>query len=79
MERSEILVKLQDIIRGVVDNDDIVIEERTVAQDVEGWDSLAQVLIIGEIQNEFSVKLTSTEIHDLANVGALADVIIAKM
>lgn len=78
MERIEVLTKLQDIIRGVVDDDEIVIGYETIASDVDGWDSLAQVLIVGELQNEFGVKFTSVEINTAANVGELVDAIIEK-
>ena len=79
MERIDVLKKLQDIIREAVDDDEVVIGDSIVASDVDGWDSLAQVLIVGEIQNEFGVKLTSSEINSLANVGELVDVIYSKL
>ena len=79
MEKSEILEKLQDIIRNVLDNDDVVISYNTIASDVDGWDSLAQVLIVGELQNELGVKFTSSEISKYANVGELVDAIMTKI
>lgn len=79
MEKNEILAKLQDIIRETVDDEEVVITMDTVASDVDGWDSLAQVMIVGEIRNEFGVKLTSTEIATLENVGAMVDSIIDKL
>ena len=79
MERKEIMEKLQDIIREAVDNEELIINDITVAEDVEGWDSLAQVLIIGEIQNQFGVKFTSSEVGGLANVGALVNAIYDKL
>lgn len=79
MERSEILVKLQDIIREAVDDEEVEISESTVAADVEGWDSLAQVLIVGQLQNEIGVRLSSTEVAACANVGEFVDAIIKKM
>ena len=79
MEKNEILAKLQDIIRETVDDEDVVITTQTVASDVDGWDSLAQVMIVGEIRNEFGVKLTSTEIATLENVGAMVEAIASKL
>lgn len=79
MERIEVMEKLQDIIREAVDNDEVVIEETTVASDVQGWDSLTQVLIVGDVQNEFGVKLTSSEVMGLANVGELLDIIMKNI
>lgn len=79
MERKELLKKLQEIIRGAVDDDEVVINDNTVATDVDGWDSIAQVLIVGEIQNEFGVKFISSEISKFANVGELIDAIKSKL
>ncbi|RHM94317.1 acyl carrier protein [Bacteroides caccae] len=79
MDNNEILAKLQDIIRETVDNEDIEITNATVATDIDGWDSLAQVMIVGEIRNEFGVKLTSTEVASLGNVGAMVAAIAKKL
>ncbi len=79
MEKSEIFAKLQIIIRETVDNEDVVITNETTASDVDGWDSLAQVMIVGEIRKEFGVKLMSSEIANLKNVGAMVDAIMAKL
>ena len=79
MERKEIMNLLQDIVREVIDNEELVLTDETVASDVDGWDSLAQVLIVGELQNELGVKFTSSEINGLANVGMLVDSIVTKL
>jgi acyl carrier protein len=79
MERNEIMGMLQQIIREAVDNEEVVINDTTVASDVEGWDSLAQILIVGELQNELGVKFTSAEVNNCSNVGELVAAIIAKL
>ena len=79
MEKKEVLAKLQDIIREAIDDDEVVINYDTIASDVDGWDSLAQVLIVGELQNELNVKFTSSEINGFANVGELVNAILAKL
>jgi acyl carrier protein len=78
MNRNEMMAKLQDIIREAVDDEDVVIYDTTVASDVEGWDSLAQVLIIGSIQKELGMKFTSTEVSKLSNVGEFVDAMMSK-
>ncbi len=78
MNRDEMLEKLQSIIREAVDNEDVIITDLTVASEVDGWDSLAQVLIIGAIQNELGMKFTATEVGKLANVGDFVDAMMKK-
>ena len=79
MDRTTILHRLAQIIKDVVDNDELIIDDKTIATDVEGWDSLAQVLIVGELQKQLGVKFTSSEIRNLANVGELVNAIMEKL
>ena len=79
MDKKEILAKLQDIIREVVDDEDVEITEATTANDVNGWDSLAHVMIVGEIRNKFGVRFSSSEVGSLQNVGAMIDVIVNRI
>lgn len=79
MEKSQIIEKLQDIIREAVDDDEVIISDTTVAEEVDGWDSLAQVMIIGQLQNELGVKFTSAEVNGFSNVGELVDAIMSKL
>jgi len=79
MEKTEIISKLQDIIREAVDDEDVNISNDTVASDIDGWDSLAHIMIVGEIRNVFGVKLSSTEVSSLQNVGKMVDAIFKKV
>ena len=51
----------------------------TVAGDVEGWDSVAHVELIVEIEKRFGIRLTTGETADLPNVGALASAVIRHL
>lgn len=69
---------LTAIFRDVLDNDKLVLEEKTTAKDVEGWDSITHVLLIVAAEKKFRVKFTAGEIQQLQNVGNLADLIRRK-
>ena len=56
-----------------------MITTETVASDVNGWDSLAQVMIVCEIRNEFGVKFSSPGIATLENVGTMVNAIASKL
>ena len=75
----DIVNHLDDWMLKIVNDEEVEISESTVAADVEGWDSLAQVLIVGQLQNEIGVRLSSTEVAACANVGEFVDAIIKKM
>ena len=73
MERSEIFKKVNEIFCDEVDNEDIVLNDDTTADDVEEWDSLSHVQLIVAIEKAFGIKFTSNEILSWSNVGQLVD------
>lgn len=79
MERKEILEKLTEIFRDVMDNDEIVLEENTTAEDIEEWDSLAHVQLIEKIEAVFGVKFSAKEMMSWDEVGELVDSIEEKL
>lgn len=79
MERKEIFEKLTEIFRDVMDNDEIVLEENTTAQDIEEWDSLAHVQLIEKIESVFGLKFSAKEMMSWEDVGEFVDSIAEKL
>ncbi len=79
MERKEIFEKLTEIFRDVMDNDEIVLEENTTAEDIEEWDSLAHVQLIEKIESVFGLKFSAKEMMSWEDVGEFVDSIAAKL
>lgn len=78
MEQTEILQKVQEIFRDVLDNDDIELTIETSADDVEDWDSLTHIQLIVAVEKEFKIKFNSKEILSWRNVGEMIDCILQK-
>lgn len=78
MDRSEILKTVQEIFRDILDDEEIVLEDSTTADDVEGWDSLTHIQLIVAVEKQFKIKFTSKEILSWRNVGEMIDSIAAK-
>ena len=78
MDTNQVLQKVQEIFRDVLDNDDIVLNENTVAKDVEEWDSLSHIQLVVALEKHFGVKFTTGEISSWKNVGDMLKAIIAK-
>lgn len=78
-ERAEILARLELIIREVLDDDSIEIDEKTVAADVPGWDSFNHINIVVATEKELKVRFLAHEIETLQNVGGFIDLIVRKL
>lgn len=78
MERNEILEKVQDIFRDVLDNEELVLEEQMTAQDVEEWTSLSQAQILTAIEQQMGFRFTLKEIMTMKSVGQIVDAIASK-
>lgn len=79
MERKEIFEKLTDIFRDVMDNDEIILDENTTAEDIEEWDSLSHVQLIEKIESVFGVRFSAKEMQSWEDVGVFVDAIITKI
>ncbi|MGK2227267.1 acyl carrier protein [Devosia sp.] len=75
---SDYLAQLTEMFRAYFDDDQIVLTRETTADDIEDWDSLAQVGLILSIEKRFGIKFTSSDVDGLANVGEMVDLIGAK-
>ena len=78
MEQNNFLVKVQEIFRDVLVNEDIVLDMQTTADDIEEWDSLSHIQLIVAIEKEFKIKFTSREILSWNNVGEMIEAILHK-
>lgn len=78
MSEKDILMKLNLIFRDVFEDETIVVNEETVSDDIEAWDSLEHINLIIEIENAFAFKFSMEEVSTLKNVGEIVDVILKK-
>ena len=76
METKELLEILNGIFRKVLKRDNITLTKSTTAHDVEGWDSLTNMVLLTEIEKKFGVRFTFREIVKLKNVGDLCQTIL---
>lgn len=79
MNKSEIYEKLTGIFRENFDDDSIVLKPETTADDIEDWDSLEQINLIGRIESKFGIAFDIKETLTLENVGDMAELIESKL
>lgn len=51
MSKSEILKETNNIFIDVLDNESIVLNDETTANDIEEWDSLTHIQLVVSIEN----------------------------
>ena len=79
MHKEEILKKVQDIFKDVLEDEDIELSYNTTSDDIEGWDSLNHILLIVEIEKEFNFKFKLEEIRSFKNIGEMCDIILSDI
>jgi acyl carrier protein len=77
--QEEILERLNNIFRDVLQDDELQLTMTTTASDVDGWDSLSHVRLVLTVEKDFGVKLSAAEIGRLKNVGDLVMLLSRKL
>jgi acyl carrier protein len=78
MTENEIYRELTGIVRDILVNDDILLTPKTVAKDVDGWDSFNHINIMIAVESHFHIKMTTSEIESLTSVKDLVSTIERK-
>lgn len=73
MNRDDIVSKLCEIFQEVLDNEKITIGLTDSSDTIDGWDSLAHILLISEIEDRFSVEIPMSEIKNMKKVSYIVD------
>lgn len=79
MEETQLYDRLTELFHQVFDDDSIVLTPQLSAKDVEGWDSLTHLRLILTVEKAFKIRLSTTEIANLQNVGDLANLIKSRL
>jgi acyl carrier protein len=78
LRREEIFEALSGVFEQVLGRS-VPLSEGTTAADVEGWDSIAHVLLILGSEREFGVRFESSELANVANVGEFVTLVESKL
>lgn len=79
MTRQEVMLRLTDIFRDEFDDEELVISETTTSEDIEDWDSFANVNMVTAIEHMFCMKFAMGEVNKMKNVGEMLDIIMGRM
>jgi acyl carrier protein len=79
MDETAILERLSETAAEHFNEPDLQLTSDTVAADVPGWDSLAHIQFLMEVENAFKIRFKSSEVGSFANVGQLVARIKTKL
>ena len=74
MDEAEIYSQLTTVFEDVFD-EKVDLTPQLSAKDVEGWDSLTHIRLILTAEKRFHIRLSTSEIGKLENVGDLVSLI----
>lgn len=79
MTKEEVLKKVNEIFIDILDNEDIVLNDSSKAEDIEEWDSLSHIQLVVAIEKKFKIKFSTQEIQGWKNIGSVCESILNKI
>jgi len=64
-------MKLEELIAEVIGVDIEILQDNSGPDNIENWDSMAQINLVEALEEMYSVKFTITEIEKMKNVAAI--------
>ena len=75
LSKDEIIERLDDVFRDVFDDDTLEVDENTTADDIEDWDSIEHITLIGAVEDEFKMRFKMGEVSGMNDVGEMIGII----
>ena len=69
------LDRVREIIADITHNDVAAVTSQSNSQNLDGWDSVAQINIIVSVEEEFGVTFEAEEIHTLDSVEKIVNAV----
>lgn len=79
MEKIGVIKKIEEIVATTVNHHDFTMTDATKPDEILGWDSLSNAMILTSIEQEFGVKFKFSDMIAWKNIGELADIVIKKI
>lgn len=79
MGREELFDRINAVFRDVFDDETLIVNDQTTADDIEDWDSLEHINLVSAIEKEFGIKFSMAQVVTMKNVGEMADIILSAV
>lgn len=60
---------IQNVFREVFDDDSLIVTPEMRCEEIEGWDSVAQVKLVLTIEEAFGIQFSENEVSSIRSVG----------
>ena len=79
MDKQEIINKIESIVATAVNHHDFTMTETTKPDEILGWDSLSNAMILTAIEQELGVKFKFSDMIAWHTVGELSEIVLKKI
>jgi acyl carrier protein len=79
LDEAEIWRRVRDVFASFFGDSTVNVNAGTTAADVPGWDSLANVELMVEVEQAFGIRFRTGEVAGLRNVGELVALIVRRL
>lgn len=79
MTRKDVFEQLNQVFRDVFDDEELVVDDSTTADDIEDWDSLEHINLMVAVEKQFGMKFNMGEVTTMKNVGEMVDIILQRI
>jgi acyl carrier protein len=79
LSRTEILERIRAVAERTFNCPRSAITEQTVAEDIDGWDSLSHTIFIMNVEDEFGTEFDLAKVFSFDNVGDMITALEAKV
>ena len=79
MENQEIFEKIAGIIRDVLKDESIELDQQTALAEIENWDSLSNFMVITGTEKAFGIRFSLKELTQLNTVETIVNSVAAKL
>ena len=78
MTEKDVYKRLEGVFHDVFDDDSIRLNASTTADDIEDWDSMEHINLIGAVEDEFGLRFKMGEVSGMKNVGEMVSIIMKR-
>ena len=78
MNKNDVIVRLNEVFRDVFGDDSITVNESTTSADIDDWDSIEHINLVGAVEQEFGLRFKMREVSGMKNVGEMIGIICER-